>query len=118
MYLTIFLFLAWGTYFKSMGIIYILYYAAIFGYDLVKSSANNRQSETEDIVYEVPIVNHEQDIQTIEVTFMGNNDISNEQYNNMISDEKQPEIEEFSMNVSEYIANHRNNIDKAIKAFG
>ena len=116
MYLTIFLFLTWGTYFKSIGIIYGLYYAVNFGYDLLKSSQNSKKG-TEDLVYEVSFAPIEQGIQPIDVELNDSQAVFGSQDNSMNLADSEPEIEEYSMTVTEYLENHRQNIDKAMKAF-
>jgi hypothetical protein len=113
MYLTVFLFLSWGLYFKSMGIVYLLYYALNIGYDYLRTGQKQR-AESDEMVYELPITPN---ISPVEVTLPSPKADSETPYNNQNADNTQGEVEEHSMNITEYMESHKRNIGKAMNAF-
>jgi hypothetical protein len=133
----------WGQFFKCTGLIYAIYYTILISYEVWKSYKKGSNTEGGDRIYEIPKFdtsssNSPVDIKPRKVTLLDMQTIADKQTELENSDKganlnmkqgqvreefQEPEkfnqeiVEEHSLNTTQFVQRHRENIGKALNAF-
>jgi hypothetical protein len=133
----------WGQFFKWTGLIYAIYYTILISYEVWKSYKKGSNTEGGETIYEIPHFetvdsNNAIDKKPIKVTLLdmqiiadkllesdnsekGANQNMAQSYDReelQVSNEFNQEIvEEHSVNTTQFVQRHRENIGKALNAF-
>jgi hypothetical protein len=133
----------WGQFFKWTGLIYAIYYTILISYEVWKSYKKGSNIEGGETIYEIPKFdtigsNNPVDIKPIKVTLLDMQTIAdkliesdnsekgvnlNMEQNQVREELQEPEkfnqeiVEEHSLNTTQFVQRHRENIGKALNAF-
>jgi hypothetical protein len=133
----------WGQFFKWTGLIYAIYYTILISYEVWKSYKKGSNTEGGDRIYEIPQFdtigsNNPLDIKPIKVTLLDMQTIAdklvesdnsekgdnlNMEQNHVSEELQEPKdfnheiVEEHSLNTTQFVQRHRENIGKALNAF-
>jgi hypothetical protein len=133
----------WGQFFKWTGLIYAIYYAILISYEVWKSYKKGSNTEGSGTIYEIPQFdtvgsNNSVDIKPIKVTLLDMQTIAdkliesgssekgvhlNMEQNHVREEIQEPKkfnqeiVEEHSVNTTQFVQRHRENIGKALNAF-
>jgi hypothetical protein len=133
----------WGQFFKWTGLIYAIYYTILISYEVWKSYKKGSNTEGGETIYEIPQFdtigsNNPVDIKPIKVTLLDMQTIAdkliesdnsekganlNVEQSQVREEIQKPEkfnqeiVEEHSVNTTQFVQRHRENIGKALNAF-